>query len=69
MKTEADITVARMKVNEARITPGISQFQNLLLTGMSVALCWVAESPHGSTLERLIQGEPVVTERTDDGNV
>jgi hypothetical protein len=59
MKTEDDIRTARTKVNQVRMDPSISDDQGILLMGMSVALCWVAESPNGSTLERLIQGEKV----------
>lgn len=60
MKSESDVKSARSAVCKAIATPGISEQQLVLLRGMSVALCWCAGDPNGSSLQRLIDGEPIL---------
>lgn len=65
MKTMEDIKHARMVVATNIQTLKTTSPRNLreeqiltLLSGMSVALCWVAEEG-GTTLQRLVDGEPI----------
>lgn len=63
MKTEAEIRQARSALVKRVITPGLSDEQRTLLQGMSVALQWAC-GEGGSSLQRLIDGEPIRTEET-----
>jgi hypothetical protein len=38
----------------------LSEQQRLLFYGMSVALCWVINSPNGSALQDIIDGREIV---------
>lgn len=57
MKTKHQIALARKKLRELFTTPGLSDAQSVMLAGMANALAWVADSPNGSTLDRLLAGE------------
>lgn len=59
MKTKNDVDDARRAVRHSILLDGLTCEQKALLMGMLVALCWVAGSPNGSTLERLMAGEPI----------
>ena len=56
MKTVEQIEEARKAVTLTFVRGNPSPEQRAILTGMSVALCWVADAG-GITLERLVQGE------------
>jgi len=58
MKTLDEISVARSVIIGKLIKPMLHE-QRILLQGMLCALCWVAETPDGTTLERLVMGEPL----------
>jgi hypothetical protein len=60
MKTEQQILDARKVLVETLTTPGLRPEQSTVFSGMLNALAWVCDSPNGSTLERLLAGEPVV---------
>jgi hypothetical protein len=64
MKTLDDVNHARVVVRQAVQIKGLSKDQQILLIGLSVALCWVSESPDGSTLQRLLDGEPLAAGQT-----
>lgn len=57
-KTIDEIDVARTAVAASLTKPGLSDQQKLILSGMSVALCWVA-GVGGESLQRLIDGEEI----------
>jgi hypothetical protein len=59
MKTADQINEARKFLSVAAMTIDPLGPQYALLSGMINALCWVVDSPHGSTLERLLAGEPI----------
>lgn len=59
MKTPEQIRHARGVLVETLKTPSLNQSQSALVAGMLNALAWVCDSPNGTTLERLLAGEPV----------
>jgi len=59
MKSAEQIKVARNALCEKLNTPGLNPSQSALFCGMLNALAWVCDSPNGSTLDRLIAGEPI----------
>jgi hypothetical protein len=61
MKTESEIEKAKM-VLAVIIQDGVNYDQRCVINGMLVALCWVTGSGNGSTLRRLLDGEPVQTQ-------
>lgn len=61
MKTEEQVQEARAKIVEIRKQPGLSTMQQAMLTGIQIAIVWVADGKHTSTMERLLAGEPVAT--------
>jgi len=61
MRTETEIQEARSFIVQQLLNPDLHREQKTLLSGMSVALQW-ASGIGGSTLERLLQGEPIQTE-------
>lgn len=69
MKTQLAISGAISKVRQTLAMPGLNAEQLALFAGMLNALSWVVESPHGSTLERLINGEPVAAGKDPTGAI
>jgi hypothetical protein len=63
MKTVQEIDLAREAICLPLANPEISGDQKKVLMGMLVALRWV-EGVGGSTLQKLIDGEPVAAGRT-----
>lgn len=59
MKSTEQIKVARNVLCEKLNTPGLNQSQSALFAGMLNALAWVCDSPNGTSLDRLMAGEPV----------
>lgn len=59
MKSQEQISAARKKIAVTLATPGLNPEQLALFGGMLNALAWVMDSPNGSTLDRLLKGEPV----------
>jgi hypothetical protein len=59
VKSKQDIYAARTKLGELSMTIDPESRLWAVISGMSVALCWVCENPHGSTLERIMSGEPL----------
>lgn len=59
MKTPEEIEHARHTVIQAMTQPGLSDVQKAMFCGITTALCWVCDNPNGSTLARLLTGEPV----------
>lgn len=59
MKTLKQVNAARKAVNNAAMTPDLSDVQLALFMGMSNALVWTADAQGMSTLQRLIDGEPI----------
>lgn len=59
MKTAEQIKVARNVLCEKLNTPGLDKSQSALFAGMLNALAWVCDSPNGSTLDKLLAGEPI----------
>lgn len=58
-----EINQARKILIEHLNNPRLSQAQRTVLNGMLTALCWVQQSPFGSTLAELVAGTPVQTKR------
>jgi len=59
MKTLQQIAHARNVLCETLKTPGLNPEQSAMFAGMLNALAWVCDSPNGTTLDRLLAGEPV----------
>ena len=59
MKTIDRIKEARGALCRALETPGLKDVQRALFGGMLNALAWVCDSPNGTTLDRLLAGEPI----------
>ena len=60
MKTEEQIKQAQEVIRAASLNVVARSAQDMILMGMSAALSWVDDSPFGSTLQRLIDGEEIV---------
>ena len=61
MKTAQELDKARHTLAAAMLTRGLSDMQLTILSGAVIALAWMADDPNGSTLERLLSGEPIDT--------
>lgn len=65
MKTAAEIEDARVILRQLILNPGLSPAQAGLLCGMLNALVWVADGPAGSTMDRVLAGEPLASRQDD----
>lgn len=63
MKTSEEIEVARRRIAYRFSQHRLDPLQAAVLEGMIVALCWVVDSPNGSTLQRLLDGELMYGEK------
>jgi hypothetical protein len=59
LKAPEEIANARSVLVETLKIPGLNSEQRAMFCGMLNALAWVRGSPNGTTLDRLIAGEPV----------
>ena len=66
MRTENEITEARAYLVRTLVAGSLSEDQRTLLRGMSVALQWVC-GDGGSSLQRLLEGEPISAPATQGG--
>ena len=59
MKTPAQISKANARLQERLLTPGLSDNQLLLITGMANAIVWVLDGVHSTSMQRLLSDEPL----------
>jgi hypothetical protein len=59
MKTEQQINDARRRILERMKTPGLSDLQKTLLSGMLNALVWAADGRDQLTMQRMLSDEPM----------
>lgn len=60
MKSEKEVNAARSRIAERYVTPGLSDIQKALISGMLNALVWVADGKENSVMERLLSDEPIM---------
>ena len=58
MRTIEQVNQARGVICE-KLKKHMSREQKIMLQGMLCALCYVAETPNGESLERLVAGQPM----------
>lgn len=63
MKTNEQIEAAKRRIVCLLAKQFANPMQAAVLEGMVVALCWVVDSPNGSTLQRLLDGELMCGEK------
>lgn len=67
LKTLEQVAEARKVLLQAILEHRFSNEQIACAEGMVVALCWVADSPNGSTLEDIIRGHRLAAKKHGSG--
>lgn len=59
MKTQDEINIARIRLYDVWQAGQLGPQQRNVLAGMTTALAWVMDNSNGSSLQRLLDGEPI----------
>ena len=59
MKTREQLEVARLRLRERCLEPGLTDVQTALVMGMMNAVLWALDATHSDTMDRMLSDEPL----------